>query len=499
MIRTIIVDDEILVKLGIKTLLEGHQPAISVVGAFSSGSEALEYLTSHPVGIVLLDIEMPDLSGLDCIKQIRERNLPCGIIIISCHDSFSYARDALDYGADAYLLKEELSEDSLVKKIQEVYQKRQSNATKAEQTVQEELSYLSNIKQFSKQQGQYYLGVLTLFCSYSGGSQVKYPGSYSMLLTLVEELLRPAEHIYAFMRQQEEEQIYLLFSYDEQATAQRMSEDITEMYQFINSNLKNYTNFSSSLAISDCFLQLDTIRQQEETAQNRLSLSFYSTDGMLYLIDKTDEVSLPLLTEHPKITEDGWPEKNHAILQGHLQIAKRSSLCPKQYKEDLLRQINLLLAEVVRYYAIQEDTVEYFTFQELDAFSQSDALLKFAETKLLHNRKKIVEKLKTRDQLGQILSYLDHHYQEPLTLESISGVFHMSPTYFSQYFSAKTNTTFIRYLNQLRTEKAKQLLLQQNLSMEEIAEEVGFSSANYLSRVFKKTTGQTLSEFRNAK
>lgn len=120
MIRTIIIDDEILARIGIQTFLEGKQD-IAVQGTFSSSLDALGYLRGeNQVDIVITDIEMPDMDGLAFIKAVREENLCAGIIIVSCHDNFSYAREALELGADSYILKQEVTEEKLNEVIEKI-------------------------------------------------------------------------------------------------------------------------------------------------------------------------------------------------------------------------------------------------------------------------------------------------------------------------------------------------------------------------------------------
>ena len=120
MIRIIIIDDEILARIGIQTFLENKQN-IAVQGTFSSSLDALVYLREQgPVDIVITDIEMPDMDGLILIKAVREENLSTGIIIVSCHDNFSYAREALELGADSYILKQEVTEEKLYSIIEKI-------------------------------------------------------------------------------------------------------------------------------------------------------------------------------------------------------------------------------------------------------------------------------------------------------------------------------------------------------------------------------------------
>lgn len=104
MIRVLIVDDEILARVGIQSLLENSQE-IQVVGSFNLASEALEFLKTTIVDIIITDIEMPYMDGLEFIRRIREQNLVQGVIILSCYDKFEYAKQAISLGTDGYILK----------------------------------------------------------------------------------------------------------------------------------------------------------------------------------------------------------------------------------------------------------------------------------------------------------------------------------------------------------------------------------------------------------
>jgi two-component system response regulator YesN len=118
--KVIIVDDEVLVRLGIKTYLEGYED-ITVKGTFASAGEALAYMEREEVDIVLTDIEMGKMSGLEYIKALKACNYHCGIVILSCHENFAYVRESMNLGADKYMLKQEVCEDILVNELREIY------------------------------------------------------------------------------------------------------------------------------------------------------------------------------------------------------------------------------------------------------------------------------------------------------------------------------------------------------------------------------------------
>ena len=88
MIRTIIVDDEILSRIGLQSFLDGKEDIV-VSGIFGEVQEAFRFLEENMVDVVLTDIEMSEINGLEFIRQIRQRHLAKGVIIVSCHDDFS--------------------------------------------------------------------------------------------------------------------------------------------------------------------------------------------------------------------------------------------------------------------------------------------------------------------------------------------------------------------------------------------------------------------------
>ena len=98
--------------------------------------------------------------------------------------------------------------------------------------------------------------------------------------------------------------------------------------------------------------------------------------------------------------------------------------------------------------------------------------------------------------LQRVVEYIDNHYASPVTLTLLSETFHINLSYLCKLFRDRMGKSFVCYLNEVRIRHAKQLLAGSRLSVDEVAEKTGFNNANYLVRVFKKTTGMTIGEFR---
>jgi RNA polymerase sigma factor (sigma-70 family) len=103
-IRVLVADDHAVVREGIRTVLEAAAE-FEVVAEAANGQEALDLIERHDPDVAILDITMPDVSGIDVVKRLREKPARTGVLILSMHDHAEYVLNAVRAGADGYLLK----------------------------------------------------------------------------------------------------------------------------------------------------------------------------------------------------------------------------------------------------------------------------------------------------------------------------------------------------------------------------------------------------------
>ena len=109
-VRLLIVDDHELVRDGIRARLETEQ-GLEIIGEASNGREAVQLVEQLQPDLVMLDINMPEMNGLDAVEEIRARELPCHILILSLYDNSEYVRRAVALGTNGYLLKDVSQEE----------------------------------------------------------------------------------------------------------------------------------------------------------------------------------------------------------------------------------------------------------------------------------------------------------------------------------------------------------------------------------------------------
>ena len=123
MIRVLIADDEMLIRVGIKSILDSSDK-YECIGGAANGKQALELAESEKPDIIITDIKMPEMDGIELIRGLKEKDCRSGIVILSNYNDFDLVREALKLGADDYLLKLQMTSDSLLKVLDEVCKKR---------------------------------------------------------------------------------------------------------------------------------------------------------------------------------------------------------------------------------------------------------------------------------------------------------------------------------------------------------------------------------------
>ncbi len=118
--RVGIVDDEKLVLFGIQSLLASEDSPFSVCGVWQNASEALEACLKSPPDLLLTDIGMPGMDGLELITQLKKQQLPTKIVVLSCHDEYELVHKAFVLGADDYILKKDINKDSLLEVLSRI-------------------------------------------------------------------------------------------------------------------------------------------------------------------------------------------------------------------------------------------------------------------------------------------------------------------------------------------------------------------------------------------
>lgn len=491
MIRTIIVDDELLAGAGMQSLIDGIED-ISVVKVFTMAGEALDFLRENVIDIVITDIEMADMNGLDLIEAVRKENLANGVIIVSSHNDFSYAQEAISRGTDSYLLKYNISREKLVEEIHKVYQK-----TRRETAGGHRSAHLEE-KNGDNRNLDYILCIPEFFsdADHAGLADV----DRTILANVLDGILDHYEMGTLFTPYNRK--MFMVFQFDHTLSEAACREMLDTNYQTIRRNLEQYVTTYMVFGMSQRFHDTRQMREEYQEAEEALNLKFYEPESRMFFYTGPEDIAfeLPDLKVQNLFGEDFSITELEQTLNRTLAAAHLRKVSEKQLKHLLTSQVMEKVYQLLDTYQLSPDLKETWTVTAppSNAIQQSKSADELVQnlTRALSGLREEAGKQLHRDEMTEILDYIESHLNEKLTLPALAERANMSVPSFGRKFKEKTGTSLVQYLNTRRIEAAKKYLLNENLTLDDISERTGFSNTNYMIRVFKKITGQTITDFR---
>lgn len=529
--RLMIVDDEQIVRDGIKFILDKAFPdTIEVVAMARTGREAIEKFESFRPAIVLMDIQMPGINGIEAIRALKEMDKKVKCVIISAYEQFDYAKQAVELGVIDYLLKpinrkklEEIVEKILheIEAEKNIKLKEIENQEKFDRVI----PVLENGFIYSILMNNDYLGEID---KYKMLFNIDKEYAYTMVIDLGEDK-ESAEVINKIGSSVKNNIQYdairnaikykcrcvvgpmiinritvLIFSksdgakFDERLKAIELGESIYQsLTRIVDSNI--YIGIGSTYKIANANgSYLEAVRaigkMRDEHVLHIQDASGSSDDQQALVLNKT-KADEGILMKH---LEEGDYDQ---VAQCTVRIFSRLQ---KQYGmiSNVVRNVSmemLVLMHTIAYRNGIHDGLETDSYldevKELDSISklESYCLLK---AKLITDSMRKMKASNVSQVIQKARDYIDAHYMEELGLKDVSEAVAISPQYFSKIFKADLGVNFIDYLTKVRMEKAKELLKLDSLSVKEISFEIGYNDPNYFSRLFKKVVGVSPTEYK---
>ncbi len=500
MLRLVIADDEKIIRETISTFIDWEKLGIEVVGLCKDGIEAYNTILDEYPDIVLTDIKMPGMTGLDIISRISEMDSNVEFVILSGYGEFNYATEAMRHGVRHYLLKP-CNEEDIIKVMEEVvadcYKRRHLAAMKEQQKQMNQRMHnvmIQNVLLEAISSGEDLFSLVQANSQYLDFSNTSYEVCFFYYVP-EQSLEICLDHIYNFCRipNATVPSIHTLhFLY--------VRNTLVLFFEKINNSLEGFDIFASTLHIQPELHQLEYQRTSQVNLGQTLMMILkkiqrYET---IYLINGTNKIAAKnlnyLLAQSSqcirKLSED--PANASATIQELLEIL--SGIDDPAYLKTILA--DLLLNKVPADSASKNpisitefllNISELCTCQEIMNAFVPNVMKVFPVTEALPHRPK--------DFIEKTLHYIDAHLSDSnLSLKWISeNYLYMNVDYVSKQFIKQTGVKFSTYLSNLRIERAKKLLLENHSdSIYTVAEEVGFgNNPQYFSQIFKKSTGMT--------
>lgn len=533
MFKLLVADDEALERRAIRYIIQECQLPIEVVGEARNGVEVVELAEKLKPDIILMDIKMPSMDGIKATTKIKECSPWVKIVIVSAYDEFEYAVEAIKLGAADYLLKPARPEEivRVLNKVMAVLEEeRLSNLEYARllESVQKAMPYFKMSFVFNLISGDTELDDLD--------SQAKFLGievfpSIAMVIAIdhFDELAPGQNEIERQILKQNVFElvnecmahlplvltaplgggkIVVLLSIQSMKEERVSKKIICELAEKIRETVERQTSVTVTVGIgrhNDHGLRL---REYYLDALKAFKLGSLILGGnqVVHIDDLQEgqEAPYPINTENSlcdRVKYGEWKSVKEELenLLHHIMGKSPGSVtvvCTR------LAELTIMLSRSAIQGGADQETILNLNVEFIPQLITCNDLEEMADCIMQLTKKFVNAVLESRKTFGAqtikiAQKYIEKKYQHKLSLEEVARAVHLTPHYFSRLFKKETGYSFVEYLTQIRLNKAKLLLCDPSVTINDIAEKIGYPDANYFSRVFKKVEGLSPSEYRN--
>ena len=522
-----IVDDDVQIRDGIKQGIDWSELGIRQVFAASNGIEALELFEEHRPKIVITDVRMPGMDGLELFESIIGFDSAAKVIIISGYSDFEYLKKAIQYGAVDYELKP-IKVGSIIKLIKKI----KEDIIKEEATEEEFQKYkeshkerflqnlfkgkisdrniiIENFKQYFHFDAR---GILLCAAieidSYDGGYGMKPDATnredifdtirnclQDTILSLSKGILiRTEEKFLTFVFKIEDTYEYSAFLKCKSCNA----------FKDINSELESKYGISVSMGVSDrgkaedvFFLYKKAMKALEyKFYKGRKSLNFFENDS-----DEPQDDRICDNIEQDEIInciiKCDFDQADKILKKSFNQLKKEKCYDRKAVESHARLLVDILVGACksngidIKGYINGE---RWYSVPFLETIDDYCDWTLAAYHNVLNKVKNIIEQ--KNPMILRACEYININYAKDITLSCVACCVEKTPNYLSYIFKKEMGISFSDYLNSVRIDNAKELLKSTNLLVCEIAEKVGYKNISYFTQIFKKKTGCAPSNLR---
>lgn len=523
MLKVMLVDDEPFILQGLQILVDWEREGYEIVAAMHNGREALEYLKNNEVDLIISDIQMPIMTGLELLEAIQNTKVSCAkFAILTGYDDFGYAQRAIKNNSIDYILKPVRKED-ILSLLHNVSSIEKENVEKKENQQKLEDAYLErNVIALIK--GKYDDGNLEYVNKHmqlSGkiryvdievpaGREEADEGDYDkrsvqhQLHQACREVLKENINHFIFDVSYDENNYDIGFIYcDNMATRNDMSDEefLEGMTKKIETILMKpvsmvcgkKVNDISALAksYSSCCL-LNSIKGFHSKKQIYFYEEVQVEQSGVYLCKKSLDACIDAIEKNDKEEIEKSVEKLYEEMYKNVESTNFVNL-----------NINYLLFQLIHLASEQDDNVnqeeviQYIaenSFEETLSRGSAQHMMRFASEYsdyLMSLRKNV-----SRGILANIEKDIAEHYAENISLRNLGEKYYMNSSYLGQVFRKKYNMSFKDYLTNIRINEAAKQLIKTDKKINQISEEVGYLDCDYFIRKFIEIKGCTPSKYR---
>ena len=515
-----IVDDEEKTRKNLCELIDWSSNGVEVLGCAENGRDALEFLTAFPADLVMTDVRMPVMDGLELIRQLKSRGIGGKFIVFSGYDEFDYAKQAIRYGVSEYLLKpcsrKEILETALrVKALVDLEneQNRQRELLKAQ--MEEEKPFLrekylgmlvtgksssSDLKEklafleVSLESSQYTAAIAVIQPSAGGAQDEKQTElmDFGVKRLFVQSGLKGFSAEFFTV----EDKYVFLIKHGEPLAREKLTQALEQLLKTAEHQLGAKLIFG----VGGSYLGCDFAKDSYQEARRAVDRLFWSTDSKISFYAQEEsspaENSYPFSCEREILT--ALKQTNRLQLENAIHSFYLALENQRTPRERALQYQEILKSALFRFCI--EIGLPIDSLMKNGQGKKPPGRLSDGETiqKTALDLLGLIEQRQLENPvIAFVVQYIEQHYSQEISRETLAEKAFVSPSYLSTLFRQCMGMNFSDYLNRVRIRNACEILRRETCKIYEVALSVGFNDERYFSQVFKKIEGLTPAEYRS--
>ncbi len=526
MIKILIVDDDFLVRTYLKQLVDWDSEGFTLIGDAKDGKTAFNLACGQEKpDIIITDICMPVMNGIELIRELKNQCHKARLIVLSCHDEFAYVKEAMQLGADEYLLKNDLDSQRLLtilRKVStqltyardtiEVDHRMRKLACIGEEKLRQDFLFSLSRKEMSAEEVKVLAkeaGLTTPFANHAAIlirintcqeqednlSEVKQKAFQETFLQMCQNALGsdryPAKQApYCFSALKDDEYCILL-DFSEEVSVLRQQDTLRMVSDNLRKFARLYFNLTLIVGVGSIQKGLGSLKIAYLKAREVLELSFYRKDFVLF-----SDAEAVLIRNMPKTAAsfaenlENWiVERKTDTIEIEFSKTLEAIYAVPVQPEVMIEWLESMDQKV----GIKREAGYY------QAIKKFEDLEKAKQTYLQKAEEFLAKECIDIDHpaIRQAVQYIQENYMKPLSLSNVAEFVYLNPAYFSSLFKKNVGSNFSEYLLDCRISKMKKLILMTNKRLKDIALQSGFQDYRHFCKLFKSITGKSPSSYRN--
>ncbi len=533
MYKVVMADDQLPVLEYLECSIPWTQLNLTLIAACADGEEAWEVCQAQQPDILLTDIGMPAMDGLTLIQKAKEANPELQAIILSCHEEFHYAQQAVKLNVSDYILKESLELEQVTAVLTEAVL-RLDNARQSRQSIHNlQRMVESNHAAIRSRWMQMFLeqplwdGAEWIEQANSMGIKlhrdtpympvIAFPdrareleqrfGSSSNMQFVMDNALQEALKVEDVLLFSLSERRYVLLVPFPYTLVRNRHEELRTALQKAQLDLYRHLKVSLTFFYGEAEQELKPLKKQIQALLSNQSLRFYGGEASIQ-----KAVSLPTTTEdlflHYARTVQELRESIQredcdrvasflSILSQELQTHRYPVESLKSWMLKMVMELELKFTVMQQFVTNFDSELNQQTLRSVETLEE---LMAWLEKFLLEKIKNVhtMWRPSIRKEVAEAQRYVLTHLGEKISMDAIAKKVGLNPTHFSRVFKLDTGSTFIEYVTRCKMERACELLNQSNLSVIEIADQLGYDNPSYFIKLFRNLMGTSPAEYRKS-